>query len=351
MSPVPAERTRHALEPTVNGGILPVFVSAAAFVVIPAVSPTELSPAFWGIAVALPVGKIVGISLFGWLAMRIRPKGAPPAMPFADLLSAGALGGIGFTVSLLLANLAFAGDGEIRDQAILGVLVGSFIALALSGVIVSLRARWYRKVADATSDARPRFAAKEDAVPDPIEDDVDALRAAAETMRAVRDRCVWSQRITHRDLVPYLIEESHEVIDAVEDGSRADLREELGGPAVAGALPRGDRRSGPRRSLRHRRRRAHTDREDGAAASARLRGCRGHHARRGAGALERGEGRGEAVIALQRARRGARRDAGAGEGAEGARARARRLRRGRPRVIERAGLPPGRRASAPLPGR
>lgn len=58
--------------------------------------------------------------------------------------------------------------------------------------------------------------------------DRDALRDAAETMRAVRDRCVWSQQITHRDLVPYLIEESHEVIDAVESGSRADLREELG---------------------------------------------------------------------------------------------------------------------------
>lgn len=63
----------------------------------------------------------------------------------------------------------------------------------------------------------------------PTSQDVgDPLRAAAETMRAVRERCVWSQRITHRDLVPYLIEESHEVIDAVEAGSRADLREELG---------------------------------------------------------------------------------------------------------------------------
>lgn len=58
--------------------------------------------------------------------------------------------------------------------------------------------------------------------------DSDALRDAAETMRRVREECVWSQRITHRDLVPYLIEESHEVIEAVEDGSRADLREELG---------------------------------------------------------------------------------------------------------------------------
>jgi XTP/dITP diphosphohydrolase len=47
-------------------------------------------------------------------------------------------------------------------------------------------------------------------------------------MHAVRDRCVWSQQITHRDLVPYLIEESHEVIDAVEAGTRDDLREELG---------------------------------------------------------------------------------------------------------------------------
>ena len=56
----------------------------------------------------------------------------------------------------------------------------------------------------------------------------DALRDAAETMRAVRERCVWSQQITHRDLIPYLIEESHEVIDAVEVGDRAELREELG---------------------------------------------------------------------------------------------------------------------------
>lgn len=60
------------------------------------------------------------------------------------------------------------------------------------------------------------------------EQESDPLREAAETMRAVRERCVWSQRITHHDLVPYLIEESHEVIDAVESGTRADLREELG---------------------------------------------------------------------------------------------------------------------------
>ena len=64
--------------------------------------------------------------------------------------------------------------------------------------------------------------------PDPRDAGGDALRAAADTMRTVRDRCVWTQQITHRDLVPYLVEESAELIDAVEEGSRAELREELG---------------------------------------------------------------------------------------------------------------------------
>lgn len=151
MAPVPAGRTRHALEPTVNGAILPIFAFVAAFVVIPELSISELSPAFWAIVVALPVGKIIGISLFGWIAMRIRPKGADPALPFGDILAAGALGGIGFTVSLLLSNLAFEGDPGIRDQAILGVLVGSLIALVLSMIIVSARARSYRRAAAVSS--------------------------------------------------------------------------------------------------------------------------------------------------------------------------------------------------------
>lgn len=151
MAPVPAERVRHALEPTVNGLILPVFAFVAAFVVIPAVSPSQLSPAFWAILVALPVGKIIGITLFGWLSLQLRPRGTAPALALPDLIAAGMLGGIGFTVSLLLANLAFADDAGVRDQAILGVLGGSLIALALSGVFVSMRARHYRVLAAASS--------------------------------------------------------------------------------------------------------------------------------------------------------------------------------------------------------
>ncbi|KQM15635.1 nucleoside triphosphate hydrolase [Plantibacter sp. Leaf171] len=49
-----------------------------------------------------------------------------------------------------------------------------------------------------------------------------------DAMRQIRDRCVWTQGIDHRMLVPYLIEESYELVEAVEAGSREDLVEELG---------------------------------------------------------------------------------------------------------------------------
>lgn len=55
-----------------------------------------------------------------------------------------------------------------------------------------------------------------------------ALQRAADTMKAVRERCVWSQQMTHESLLPYAIEESHELVDAVERGSDADVQEELG---------------------------------------------------------------------------------------------------------------------------
>jgi XTP/dITP diphosphohydrolase len=64
--------------------------------------------------------------------------------------------------------------------------------------------------------------------PDPLRDALDPLREAADTMSQVRERCVWTQTIDHRALVPYLVEESAELIDAVETGTRAELREELG---------------------------------------------------------------------------------------------------------------------------
>lgn len=56
----------------------------------------------------------------------------------------------------------------------------------------------------------------------------DPLRTAADAMHSVHDRCVWSQQMTHTSLLPYLVEEAHELVDAVERGTIEDVREELG---------------------------------------------------------------------------------------------------------------------------
>jgi len=150
MAQRPALRVRHELEPWVNVIVLPVFAFSAALVAIPAVPLSELSPAFWGVLVALPVGKIVGISVFGWIALRVGHRGSAPPLAFADLLAAGALGGIGFTVSLLLSELAFSDAPALRDQATLGVLAGSVISLILAGGLVSWRA-WHHRRRAATA--------------------------------------------------------------------------------------------------------------------------------------------------------------------------------------------------------
>ena len=146
MAQRPALRVRHELEPWVNGVVLPIFAFSAALVAIPSVPLSELSPAFWGVLVALPVGKIVGIAVFGWLSLRLAHRGGTAPLAFGDLLAAGALGGIGFTVSLLLSELAFTDEPALRDQATLGVLAGSVISLIVAAVLVSWRAWHYRRL-------------------------------------------------------------------------------------------------------------------------------------------------------------------------------------------------------------
>ncbi|MFC6354941.1 Na+/H+ antiporter NhaA [Luethyella okanaganae] len=147
----PGGRAVHVLEPYSNGIVLPLFAFSAAMVTIPAVSPTELSPAFWAILVALPVGKLIGITLAGWLgglAVR-RRMGTGTALTLSDLAVVAALGGIGFTVSLLMNELAFASDQGIADEGTLAVLLGSAVAIVVSGFLVGWRAAGYRRLAKA----------------------------------------------------------------------------------------------------------------------------------------------------------------------------------------------------------
>jgi len=122
---------------------------------VPQVSPTELDPAFWGILVGLPVGKVVGITLAGVLGgLMTRPRTGTP-LTFGDLVAVGALGGIGFTVSLLMNELAFPALPEVADEGTLAVLLGSGVAIVLSAVVVTLRSRRYQRLGEHAGAGGP----------------------------------------------------------------------------------------------------------------------------------------------------------------------------------------------------
>lgn len=139
-----AGKARTAIEPFSNAIILPVFAFIAALVTIPAVGLGELSPVFWAIVIALPVGKLIGITggaLIAGVAMRQPRK---TRIPLGDIIAVAGLGGIGFTVSLLMNELAYAKQPEIAVEGTLAVLTASIVSAVIGIVLVSLRARRYR---------------------------------------------------------------------------------------------------------------------------------------------------------------------------------------------------------------
>lgn len=144
LAPPAAVRTREALEPVVNAGVLPVFAFVAALVVVPTVGLAGLSPVFWAILVALPVGKLLGITAGGMIASALaahRRDRVPPG----DLLVVAGLGGIGFTVSLLMNDLAFGHLPVLPVEGTLAVLLASTIAAAVGGTLAAVRAAHYRR--------------------------------------------------------------------------------------------------------------------------------------------------------------------------------------------------------------
>ena len=136
MPPIAARPARHALEPVSNALILPLFAFTAALVVIPA-GQTGLGPVFWGVAIALPLGKLVGITAGALLASRLLGD----RLPVREVVVVAALGGIGFTVSLLMNELAYRRLPDVAADGTLGVLAGSLVAIGLGGALTAMAAR------------------------------------------------------------------------------------------------------------------------------------------------------------------------------------------------------------------
>jgi Na+:H+ antiporter, NhaA family len=128
----------HALHPWVAFGVLPVFAFANAGVPILGLSLADiLHPVPLGIVIGLFFGKQIGILLLSWLAVKLGVASRPEGVDWRQLYGAALLCGIGFTMSLFIASLAF-GQGQASFQGLerLGILIGSLLSGLLGYVVL-----------------------------------------------------------------------------------------------------------------------------------------------------------------------------------------------------------------------
>jgi NhaA family Na+:H+ antiporter len=128
----PLERWEHALAPWVTFGVIPLFALSNAGIDLTAIAWREAmgNKLVAGIFAGLVAGKFAGIAGASWLAVKLGWGRLPEGVGWRHLLGAAWLGGIGFTMSLFIAQLAFADAADV-DLAKIGILCGS----AAAGVI------------------------------------------------------------------------------------------------------------------------------------------------------------------------------------------------------------------------
>ncbi|EOI5792896.1 Na+/H+ antiporter NhaA [Cronobacter malonaticus] len=129
----PAGSLEHALHPWVGSLILPLFAFANAGVSLEGVTLAGLTSLLpLGIIAGLFIGKPLGISLFCALAVKLKWATLPPGVSQKTILAVGVLCGIGFTMSIFIASLAFGDvDAALVTWAKLGILVGSLLAAVI----------------------------------------------------------------------------------------------------------------------------------------------------------------------------------------------------------------------------
>lgn len=133
----PAERLEHLLHPWTSFVVIPIFALANAGVDVRG-DIFEASGSFrvaLAAALGLVVGKFVGITFATWLAVRLGLGRLPDGATWLMLMGIAAIGGIGFTVSLFISELAYE-SGPLQEAAKIGVLGASVVAAALGAVVL-----------------------------------------------------------------------------------------------------------------------------------------------------------------------------------------------------------------------
>ena len=145
-----AHRFEHRLRPLSAGVAVPVFAFFASGVTVVGggLAAAAADPVTLGVVAGLVVGKLVGVLGATWLLARFTRATLDDGLAWADVAGLALLTGVGFTVSLLVGELAY-GSGSPRDDHVkLAVLLGSLLAAALATVVLRVRNRVYRRLAE-----------------------------------------------------------------------------------------------------------------------------------------------------------------------------------------------------------
>ncbi|MCX5195951.1 Na+/H+ antiporter NhaA [Streptomyces sp. NBC_00249] len=147
----PGEHIEHLVRPVSAGLAVPLFALFSAGVSLSDESIAQVftRPETLGVVLGLVVGKTVGIFGGTWLAARFTKAELNEDLAWPDVLAVASLAGIGFTVSLLIGELAFAGDAVLTDEIKAAVLLGSLIAAIVACVLLKMRDRKYKALIEA----------------------------------------------------------------------------------------------------------------------------------------------------------------------------------------------------------
>ncbi|MEV8431456.1 Na+/H+ antiporter NhaA [Streptomyces chartreusis] len=164
----PGEHIEHLVRPLSAGLAVPLFALFSAGVTVSggALGDVFAQPETLGVVLGLVVGKTVGIFGGTWLTARFTRASLSEDLEWADVFAVATLAGIGFTVSLLIGELAFTGDATLTDEVKAAVLIGSLIAAILATVLLKIRNAKYRGMVEA--EERDEDA---DGIPDIYEQD------------------------------------------------------------------------------------------------------------------------------------------------------------------------------------
>jgi len=136
----PAEGLEHRLSPLSSGVAVPFFALLSAGVVLEGGRELAENPVVVGVVLGLVVGKPIGVFGGTWLITRFTRAELNDDISYRDVIGLAVLAGIGFTVSLLVADLSFTGDQ--RDAAKTAVLLGSFVAAVAGALLLGHRDRF-----------------------------------------------------------------------------------------------------------------------------------------------------------------------------------------------------------------